>query len=161
MQFNSQILRGHLRRILIDGPRDIRKITLQSFGTRSAPYSRRSILFSAIIYEIIGHGSLAPLEEIIRAAKLSAGAHEFIANSTRRLNNTYVGEGVKPSGGQSSGLASLEFPENPPVPGFLDEATSALDNEAKAGAALPGGTGEGPHYLYHRPPPPLPYGTRI
>ncbi|MDO4719998.1 MAG: type I secretion system permease/ATPase [Peptostreptococcaceae bacterium] len=92
---------------------------------------QENFLFHASIRENIAvHDPAAPMEEIIRMAKI-AGAHEFILELPHAYD-TIVGEnGTGLSGGQKQRIALARALLGDPKILILDEATSALDYESE------------------------------
>ena len=117
--------------ILLDGT-PLREIRLQDIRRAIGLVSQEVFLFHGTVRENIAYGSFdAPLDEVVRAAKL-AEAHDFITALPQGYN-TIVGErGQKLSGGQRQRLAiARAILKDPPIL-VLDEATSAVDNETEA-----------------------------
>jgi ATP-binding cassette subfamily B protein len=117
-------------RIRLDG-RDIRDIQLESLRSQIAVVFQETFLFSASIRDNIAYGHLdAPMEEIIRAAKL-AQAHEFISELPLGYD-TVVGErGMGLSGGQKQRIAIARALIRNPKILVLDDSTSAVDMETE------------------------------
>jgi ATP-binding cassette subfamily B protein len=116
--------------IRLDG-KDIRDIRLESLRNQIAVVFQETFLFSASIRDNIAYGNLnAPMEEIIRAAKL-AQAHEFISELPLGYD-TVVGErGMGLSGGQKQRIAIARALIRNPKILVLDDSTSAVDMETE------------------------------
>ena len=117
--------------ILLDGT-PLCEIRLQDIRRAVGLVSQDVFLFPGTVRQNIAYGSFdAPLDEVVRAAKL-AEAHDFITALPRGYD-TIVGErGQKLSGGQRQRLAiARAILKDPPIL-VLDEATSAVDNETEA-----------------------------
>jgi ABC-type multidrug transport system fused ATPase/permease subunit len=116
--------------ITIDGT-DIRNFRLQSLRRQIALVSQEPILFSGDIYENILIGRPDATENEVRAAAISAHAHNFIMDFPNGYQ-TEIGEGgIKLSGGQKQRIAlARAFLKDSPIL-ILDEATSSLDSESE------------------------------
>ncbi len=118
---------GHLR---IDGD-DVRHVTLASLRAALALVSQEVSLFNDSVRANIAYGGQDASDDEIRAAAVSAAAHDFISDLPDGYD-TIVGEhGVKLSGGQRQRIAiARAVLKNAPIL-LLDEATSSLDSESE------------------------------
>ena len=113
-------------RVTMDGV-DVREATLASVRRNVGIVLQDVFVFAASVRDNIKYGvDDAPLEEIVRAAKV-AQLHDFI-ESLREGYDTWVGErGVTLSGGQRQRLAiARTILLNPPIL-VLDDSTSSVD----------------------------------
>lgn len=117
-------------KIIIDGW-DIRDFKLSWLRRHIATVPQEPILFSGTVYENILFGKPNASEEEVRAAIISANAHDFICRLPKG-HQTEIGEGgMKLSGGQRQRIAlARAFLKNAPIL-ILDEATSSLDSKAE------------------------------
>lgn len=116
--------------ISIDGM-DVRDVTLQSLRHNVGIVQQDVYLFSASIRDNIAYGAVkAPLEEIVRAAKI-AQLHDHIMTLPEGYH-TWVGErGVTLSGGQRQRLSiARTLLLDPPIL-ILDDSTSSVDVETE------------------------------
>ena len=118
---------GHL---CIDG-NDVRHVTLASLRASLALVSQEVSLFNDSVRDNIAYGRQDASDDEIRAAAVSAAAHDFISDLPDGYD-TMVGEhGVKLSGGQRQRIAiARAMLKNAPIL-LLDEATSSLDSESE------------------------------
>ena len=94
--------------------------------------SQEPALFAATIGDNIAYGSPDASDAEVRAAAVSANAHDFIVAFPQGYD-TLVGErGVQLSGGQKQRIALARAILKSPRVLLLDEATSALDAESEA-----------------------------
>ncbi|TWU52492.1 putative multidrug export ATP-binding/permease protein [Candidatus Brocadiaceae bacterium B188] len=116
--------------ITIDG-RDVRDIKLSCLRRHIATVPQEPILFSGTVYENILFGKSNVNEEDIRAATISANAHDFICKLPKGYQ-TEIGEGgLRLSGGQRQRIAlARAFLKDAPIL-ILDEATSSLDSKSE------------------------------
>lgn len=116
--------------ITIDG-RDVRDIKLRCLRGHIATVPQEPILFSGTVYENILFGKSNVNEEDIRAATISANAHDFICKLPKGYQ-TEIGEGgLRLSGGQRQRIAlARAFLKDAPIL-ILDEATSSLDSKSE------------------------------
>lgn len=115
--------------VRLDG-HDVRNVTLADLRRNIALVSQDVYLFHGTVRENIAYSSDAPLEEVVRAAKL-AQLHDFVAGLPQSYD-TLVGErGVKLSGGQRQRLSiARAIVKDAPLL-ILDEATSSVDTETE------------------------------
>lgn len=115
--------------VRLDG-HDVRNVTLADLRRNIALVSQDVYLFHGTVRENIAYSSDAPLEEVVRAAKL-AQLHDFVAGLPQGYD-TLVGErGVKLSGGQRQRLSiARAIVKDAPLL-ILDEATSSVDTETE------------------------------
>jgi ATP-binding cassette subfamily B protein len=120
------VTRGAVR---VDG-HDVRALAMADLRRNIALVSQDVYLFHGTIRENIAYSSDAPLEEVVRAAKL-AQLHDFVAGLPQGYD-TLVGErGVKLSGGQRQRLSiARAIVKDAPIL-ILDEATSSVDTETE------------------------------
>lgn len=117
--------------ILLDGE-NLNQYSSQSLRERIGLVSQDVFLFHGTVRDNISYAHPeAPLEEVIKAAKL-AEADSFIQNLPEGYN-TIIGErGQKLSGGQRQRISIARAILKDPDVLILDEATSAVDNETEA-----------------------------
>ena len=116
--------------VRLDG-HDVRDLALSDLRHNIALVSQDVYLFHGTIRENIAYVTPdAPIEEVIRAAKL-AQLHDFVASLPQGYD-TLVGErGVKLSGGQRQRLSiARAILKDAPIL-ILDEATSSVDTETE------------------------------
>ena len=116
--------------VRLDG-HDVRELSLGDLRRNIALVSQDVYLFHGTIRENIAYQyQEAPLEEVVRAARL-AQLHDFVAGLPNGYD-TLVGErGVKLSGGQRQRLSiARAILKNAPIL-ILDEATSSVDTETE------------------------------
>jgi ATP-binding cassette subfamily B protein len=115
--------------VRVDG-HDVRSVAMADLRRNIALVSQDVYLFHGTIRENIAYSSDAPLEEVVRAAKL-AQLHDFVAGLPQGYD-TLVGErGVKLSGGQRQRLSiARAIVKDAPIL-ILDEATSSVDTETE------------------------------
>jgi len=116
--------------VRLDG-HDVRELSLTDLRRNVALVSQEVYLFHGTIRENIAYvNDDAPLEEIVRAAKL-AQLHDFVASLPDGYD-TPVGErGIQLSGGQRQRLSiARALVKDAPIL-ILDEATSAVDTETE------------------------------
>jgi ATP-binding cassette subfamily B protein len=115
--------------VRVDG-HDVRALAMADLRRNIALVSQDVYLFHGTIRENIAYSSDAPLEEVVRAAKL-AQLHDFVAGLPQGYD-TLVGErGVKLSGGQRQRLSiARAIVKDAPIL-ILDEATSSVDTETE------------------------------
>ncbi|MFL6197402.1 MAG: ABC transporter ATP-binding protein [Thermoanaerobaculia bacterium] len=115
--------------VRVDG-HDVRQVAMADLRRNIALVSQDVYLFHGTIRENIAYSSDAPLEEVVRAAKL-AQLHDFVAGLPQGYE-TLVGErGVKLSGGQRQRLSiARAIVKDAPIL-ILDEATSSVDTETE------------------------------
>jgi ATP-binding cassette subfamily B multidrug efflux pump len=110
---------------------DIRDFTLQSLRQQIGVVLQDTFLFSASIRDNIAYGRPdAPLEEVVRAAKL-AEAHEFISKLEQGYDTPIGERGVGLSGGQKQRIALARAILMDPAILILDEATSSVDSQTE------------------------------
>jgi len=110
---------------------DVRELALADLRRNVALVSQEVYLFHGTIRENIAYvNDDAPMEEIVRAAKL-AQLHDFVASLPEGYD-TPVGErGIQLSGGQRQRLSiARALVKDAPIL-ILDEATSAVDTETE------------------------------
>ena len=115
--------------VRVDG-HDVRNVTLEDLRRNIALVSQDVYLFHGTIRENIAYSTGAPLEDVVRAARL-AQLHDFVASLPQGYD-TLVGErGVKLSGGQRQRLSiARAIVKDAPIL-ILDEATSSVDTETE------------------------------
>jgi ATP-binding cassette subfamily B protein len=115
--------------VRVDG-HDVRSVTLEGLRRNIALVSQDVYLFHGTIRENIAYSTGAPLEDVVRAARL-AQLHDFVASLPQGYE-TLVGErGVKLSGGQRQRLSiARAIVKDAPIL-ILDEATSSVDTETE------------------------------
>ncbi|HYU30948.1 MAG TPA: ATP-binding cassette domain-containing protein, partial [Thermoanaerobaculia bacterium] len=116
--------------VRLDG-HDVRELALSDLRRNIALVSQEVYLFHGTIRENIAYvNDGAPMEEIVRAAKL-AQLHDFVASLPEGYD-TPVGErGIQLSGGQRQRLSiARALVKDAPIL-ILDEATSAVDTETE------------------------------
>ncbi len=116
--------------LCIDGD-DVRHVTLASLRASLALVSQEVSLFNDSVRNNIAYGRQDASDDEVRAAAVSAAAHDFISDMPDGYD-TVVGEhGVKLSGGQRQRIAiARAMLKNAPIL-LLDEATSSLDSESE------------------------------
>lgn len=117
-------------RVLIDGI-DVRKLSLDALRRSIGLVFQESLLFKSRIADNIAFGNpQAPLEQIVRAAKL-AGAHSFIEALPKGYDTVLEEGAVNLSGGQRQRLAiARALILEPPIL-LLDDPTTAIDPETE------------------------------
>ena len=116
--------------VRLDG-HDVRELSLADLRRNIALVSQEVYLFHGTIRENIAYvNGDAPLEEVVRAAKL-AQLHDFV-DSLPQGYDTQVGErGIQLSGGQRQRLSiARALVKDAPIL-ILDEATSSVDTETE------------------------------
>ena len=116
--------------ITVDGV-DIRDIDRDEFSNQIGVVLQETFLFEGSVYNNISYSKPdAPLEDVIRAAKL-ANCHEFIMKFPDGYD-TRVGErGQRLSGGERQRISIARAILHNPRILILDEATSSLDTESE------------------------------
>ena len=117
-------------RITVDGM-DVRDATLTSLRRNIGIVQQDVFLFNTSIRENIAYGREdAPLEEVVRAAKI-AQLHDFV-ETLERGYDTFVGErGSTLSGGQRQRLAIARAVLVDPSILILDDSTSSVDAQTE------------------------------
>ena len=117
--------------VILDG-HDIREVSLKSLRRNIGIVFQENFLFSATVRENISLGKPdAPLEEVIKAAKL-AQAHPFIADFPKGYDTELGERGIGLSGGQKQRVALARALLMNPKILILDEATSSVDTETES-----------------------------
>ena len=136
-------------RILIDG-QNIHDVTLKSLRDQIGFVQQDVYLFSGTVFENIQYGKPgASREEVIQAAK-QAGAHDFIQELSNGYD-TFVGQALRRAEAAHQYCPGL-FEE----PAHYDFGRGHLRPGQRKREDCPGFAGEagqGPHHLYHCPPP--------
>jgi ATP-binding cassette subfamily B multidrug efflux pump len=116
--------------VTVDGY-DVRDVRLQSLRKQIGTVFQEAFLFSGTIAENIAYGREgAPMEEIVRAAKL-AQAHDFIMSFSDGYQ-TRVGErGITLSGGQRQRVTIARALLLDPRILIMDDSTSSVDVETE------------------------------
>ncbi|MEO6872416.1 MAG: ABC transporter transmembrane domain-containing protein [Chthoniobacterales bacterium] len=110
---------------------DLRNITQNSLRHLIGLVSQDTFLFHDTIFSNIQFGRLDATEEEIRAAAVTAYAHDFIMAQPNGYETVIGDKGCLLSGGQQQRLAiARALLKNAPIL-LLDEATSALDSESE------------------------------
>jgi len=118
-------------RILVDG-QDLRHVGLKSLRQQVAVVLQDTTLFPMSVRDNIAYGRAGATEEEIRAAAMTAGAHEFIATMTQGYDTPLDERGSNLSGGQRQRLSiARALLKDAPIL-VLDEPTSAVDAETEA-----------------------------
>ncbi|HEX3816776.1 MAG TPA: ABC transporter transmembrane domain-containing protein [Chthoniobacterales bacterium] len=116
--------------VRIDG-HDLRDISQNSLRHLIGLVSQDTFLFHDTIFSNIQFGRLDATEEEIRAAAVTAYAHDFIMAQPKGYDTIIGDKGCLLSGGQQQRLAiARALLKNAPIL-LLDEATSALDSESE------------------------------
>lgn len=116
--------------VTIDGV-DLRDIQLDSLRAQIGLVNQEPILFNDSIFNNITMGAAGADPEKVKAAAISANAHEFIEQLDERYQSNVGDRGSRLSGGQKQRIAiARALYKNPPIL-ILDEATSALDTESE------------------------------
>lgn len=116
--------------VRVDG-HDLRNITQNSLRHLIGLVSQDTFLFHDTIFSNIQFGRLDATEEEIRAAAVTAYAHDFIMAQPNGYETVIGDKGCLLSGGQQQRLAiARALLKNAPIL-LLDEATSALDSESE------------------------------
>lgn len=117
--------------VILDG-HDIREVSLKSLRRNIGIVFQENFLFSATVRENISLGKPdAPLEEVIKAAKL-AQAHPFITDFPKGYDTELGERGIGLSGGQKQRVALARALLMNPKILILDEATSSVDTETES-----------------------------
>ncbi len=116
--------------VRLDG-HDVRELSLTDLRRNVALVSQEVYLFHGTIRENIAYvNDDAPLEEIVRAAKL-AQLHDFVASLPDGYDTPVAERGIQLSGGQRQRLSiARALVKDAPIL-ILDEATSAVDTETE------------------------------
>ncbi|MEO5950311.1 MAG: ABC transporter ATP-binding protein [Candidatus Saccharimonadales bacterium] len=110
---------------------NINDVTQESLRRNIAVVFQDSALFSGTIRENIAYARPNATDEEVKAAAISANAHEFISKFENQYS-TEIGErGLKLSGGQKQRIAiARALLKDAPIL-ILDEATSSLDTRSE------------------------------
>ena len=115
--------------VRIDG-RDVRGFNLASLREQIGLVAQDTFLFNDTVANNIAYGREVPMERI-RAAAVTALAHDFIERLPEGYETVIGDRGVKLSGGQRQRLSiARALLKNAPIL-ILDEATSHLDTESE------------------------------
>ena len=114
------------------GGRDVRELNTRWLRQHIGVVSQEPVLFDTTIAENIKYGKEGATDEEMKAAAISANAHDFVSKLPDGYN-TLVGEaGTQLSGGQKQRIAIARALIRDPKILLLDEATSALDTESES-----------------------------
>lgn len=114
------------------GGRDIQELNTRWLRQHIGVVSQEPVLFDTTIAENIKYGKEGATDEEMKAAAISANAHDFVSKLPDGYN-TLVGEaGTQLSGGQKQRIAIARALIQDPNILLLDEATSALDTESES-----------------------------
>ena len=116
--------------VMIDGV-DLREVDVKAHRRQIGIVTQDPAMFSGSIASNIAYGNANITFEEIKAAAISANAHDFIEAFPSGYD-TEVGErGAQLSGGQKQRISiARAIVANPPIL-LLDEATSALDTDSE------------------------------
>ncbi|KAA6204464.1 MAG: ABC transporter ATP-binding protein [Candidatus Tokpelaia sp.] len=115
----------------IDG-QDIKNVTFQSLRDHLSYVGQDTFLFEGSVYDNIAMGRAGATEEEVRAAAVSANAHEFIEKLPQGYQTNVGDNGGNLSGGQKQRLSIARAMLRNSKILILDEATSALDAQSEA-----------------------------
>ena len=117
--------------VLVDGV-DVREYQQKALREKVAVVLQKSELFNTTISENIAWGAPEASEEAIKAAAVTAQAHDFISAAPDGYHTIVAERGMSLSGGQKQRISIARAVLKPAEILIFDDSTSALDLKTEA-----------------------------